>query len=188
MGIISYKDNPPICNLDRPIIESEGTWWIAKVKPRQEKAFARDLLERGVGYYIPCYIKVTRRSDGKKRKSVLVLFPSYVPFISENPYPLLSFNRISTILPVQGQTKFKRQLNRIDVVNNSGIEIVPVSAGTYCIGDLVKVISGPLKGLVGRVIRNQSGVSIVLVVEGMGAASVTVSKYQLESICRKNLF
>ncbi len=39
-----------------------------KVKPRKEKAFAYDLLEKKLEYYLPMYTKVTKRSDGKNGK------------------------------------------------------------------------------------------------------------------------
>lgn len=183
MAILAEKDNPPTCNLNCPILESEGTWWIAKVKPRQEKAFAFDLIEQCIGYYLPYYIKISKRSDGKNRKALLVLFPSYVTFISDDPYPLLKTNRLATILPVQAQTRFKQQLNQVYVANEYGIQVDPVITSNYQKGDFVKVVTGPLKGISGQIIRLNNESLLVIQVVGMGVACVNVNNYQVEPNC-----
>ena len=75
----NVTDNPPARFPDRPIGEAELPWFVAHVKPRQEKAAADDCLRLGVEYYLPMFTRVTRRRDNNKpRKSVLPLFPGYI--------------------------------------------------------------------------------------------------------------
>lgn len=186
MSILSQNANPPTCNLNCSILDTEEIWWIAKVKPRQEKAFAFELLEREIGYYFPMYTKVSRRSDGKNRKTLLALFPSYVPFVSDNPYSLLKINRLATIVPVRAQTRFKKQLNQVYVANESGLQVEPVNTFKYQRGDFVKIITGPLKGIIGKIIRFRNQITIHLEVESMGFVCVSVNSFQVESIQGEN--
>jgi transcription antitermination factor NusG len=178
MPIIALKDNPPSQLHKKPILETVGTWWIAKVKPQQEKAFAFDLIEREIEYYLPFCTKFSKRSDGKLRKSILVLFPSYVPIMIENPYTLLNTNRIVTFLPVESQRKFIVQLNNVWIANNAGMDINPVH-GSFQIGEFVKIISGPMNGTLGHVIKNQGTTSILLRVDGLGCVNVSVNLSQI---------
>jgi hypothetical protein len=182
MSIISQKDNPPSRFPNRSILETEGTWWIAKLKPRQEKAFACDLLEREIEYYLPFYKKVTKRSDGKNRKTSLVLFPSYVPFVSDNPYSLLSLNRIATLMPVQAQMRFKKQLHYIYMINESSVQVNPVSNTVLLKGELVRVISGPLINVIGKIMFFQGNNFLVLEVDGMGSTYISINPFQVEPV------
>lgn len=182
MPILPQNANPPTCNLRGSILDTEGTWWIAKAKPRQEKAFAFELLKRNIGYYFPMYTKISRRNDGKNRKASLALFPSYVPFVSDNPYSLLKTNRLATIVTVQAQSRFKQQLNQVYVANESGLQVNPVITRDFQNGDHVKVVAGPLRGISGKIIRFQTSSFLVLQVEGMGAACVAVNYGLVESI------
>lgn len=183
MPILSQKDNPPTTNLDCPIIETEGTWWIAKVMSRQEKAFAFDLLKQNIKYYLPYYKKITKKSDGKNRKTFMLLFPSYVPFISADPYPLLTkTNRIATILPVQAQFRFKQQLQQVFIANESEIIIHPVEPCEYKTGEMVKVVTGVLKGMVGKIVQYQGDSKLILEIESIGGVSISINDFQVELV------
>lgn len=187
MPILSQKDNPPSCFLNSSILMSEGTWWVAKLRPQQEKVFAYDLLERQIEYYLPLYTKVTKRSDGKNRKSLIVLFPSYVPFISENPYPLLTTKRVVTILPVTAQSRFKKQLNQIYMINESNVQMSPVTSNEFTIGEVVNVVSGPLKGITGRVAKIQNMYSILITVDNLGCVCVNVNPSTISSVLNPSI-
>jgi hypothetical protein len=186
MPILSQKDNPPSRCSNHSILESEGTWWIAKLKPRQEKAFACDLLKREIEYYLPLYTKAMKRNDGKNRKTTLVLFPSYVPFVIDDPYPLLQLNRIATILPVQAQSRFKQQLHQVYVANESNIPLVPIVMTEFQNGEQVQVTSGPLKGVVGTVVRTQGHSTLVLKVDGLGAACISINSANVQQTFPNN--
>ena len=175
MPVLSAKNNPPSKPFDCSILEKEGTWWIAKVKPRQEKVFAFDLLEQETDYYLPFFEKRTSRSDGKFRKSYLVLFPTYVPFITEDPYTFLKQNRVVTILPVQAQKRFKEQLHQICRARNAGFQIEPVTEMNYKVGDSVRIASGLLAGISGNITQIQNGLVLILSVDGLGHIKINYS-------------
>src|SRR6478752_5483365 len=53
-------------------------WWCLHTKPRQEKAAARDLRSRGVAYYLPQVVREDRTPQGRKIRSIIPLFTSYL--------------------------------------------------------------------------------------------------------------
>jgi transcription antitermination factor NusG len=182
MPVLSLNDNPQSRFPDQSIVDSKRIWWIAKVKPRQEKALARDLLERGVEYYLPYFVKASPRSDSRAlRKSLHPLFPSYVPFACEkDPWFLLQLNRISTILPVNAQKKFKLELNQIYLAYGKNVHVFPVPEQKFNIGEQVRVVTGPLRGVCGRVAKIKGGDFLLLRVEGLGEACVSIDSRNVE--------
>jgi|GEM_PF-938603 len=183
MPIIPLKDNPLSKPFASSILEQEGTWWIAHVKSRQEKAFASDLYDMGINYYLPYYENKILRSDGKYRKSLLVLFPSYVPFICENPHDFISHGRVAAVLPVEMQSKFKQELHYVFQANESKIPIEPVSEEEPFIeGELVEIITGPLKGATGIVVDVQKDKSkVVLLTDYLGCSRMAIDTKMINS-------
>ncbi|MDO5575790.1 MAG: hypothetical protein Q4F84_01815 [Fibrobacter sp.] len=177
MPILSIKNNPISRYPNQCILDSKQTWWIAKVKPRMEKALAREFFESKVEYYIPYYTNIIKRADSTAvRKSFLPLFPSYVPFAcSNNPWELLQNNRITTILPVKAQGKFKHELNQIYLAYEKNVSLYPVLNESFIQEQSVQVVSGPLKGTVGRVARLKGSEYLVLSVSGLGEACVSIN-------------
>src|SRR5438874_2258527 len=57
---------------------SARRWYCLHTKPRQEKATARDLRAREVPYYLPQMIREDRTPAGRKIRSLLPLFGSYM--------------------------------------------------------------------------------------------------------------
>jgi transcription antitermination factor NusG len=184
MPIYSLSDNPPSRYPDQNILDSKQTWWIAKVKPRMEKALAKDLLERNIEYFLPYYTSMAKRTDSRAlRKTLLPLFPSYVPFACEKePWHLLQLNRISTILPITAQKKFKQELNQIYLAYEKNIPVRPPKEREYVIGEKVRVVAGPLCGLCGSIINIKGNDYLLMRVEGLGEACVSIDSRNVESV------
>ena len=83
--MLKLADNPP--TLHPATIASlralPRTWAVAHTKARNEKAFAWDLVNRDIPYFLPMMQRV-RFSGGRRRRVLLPLFPSYV-FICGDP-------------------------------------------------------------------------------------------------------
>jgi transcription antitermination factor NusG len=185
--MLGLSDNPPARYPERPIHDAEGTWWIAKVKPRQEKAFAFDLLDRGVEYYLPMYRKITRRRDNnKQRKSILVLFPGYVSYCAARPGEerwVFATNRVVNLVPIRHQRRFMRELDQVYHTLDLGVPVEPYAgAASLPAGAKVRVEAGPLRGMEGSVIRAQGAQKLILSVEVLGKAAVTVNPAHVRPI------
>ncbi len=175
--MIPLSKNPPARFPQRPIREAEAPWWVAKVKPRQEKALASDFIERQVEYYLPMYTKVTRRRDNNKpRKSIICLFPGYICFCSEKGFErsLYTTNRIVALIEVKNQSHFIKELEQIYHTIDLGIPVEPVNPSNLRPGTFVEVTSGPMRGLRGNIQKIHSRHKLILSVDLLGKAAVSI--------------
>jgi transcription antitermination factor NusG len=168
------SDNPPSRHPGRPIAEASEPWWVAKVKPRMEKALAFDFLKQDIEYYLPMYTKVTRRKDNNKpRKSIMPLFPGYIAFAMKVPQGIFISGRVVNIVAIKHQKRFITELGQIYLALEKGINIEPCY-DTIPPGTMVEVVAGPLRGIKGIVSRSQSQSRLILAVEGLGRASLVI--------------
>src|SRR5688500_18328930 len=81
--MLKLADNPPVLSpWVARLRDLAGRWWVAHTKARFEKAFAWDLVNLGIGHFLPMVDRV-RISGGKRRHAKIPLFSSYV-FICGN--------------------------------------------------------------------------------------------------------
>jgi transcription termination/antitermination protein NusG len=174
-------ENPPARHPDRPITEAATPWWVAKVKPRQEKAMAFDFINLDIEYYLPLFTKVTRRKDNNKpRKSVLPLFPGYISFCAEKARlrEALATGRLVNIIEIRHQKRFVGELSQIFFALGHGIVLEPF-VEAYPEGTRVLVVSGPLRGIRGVIAKIHNNNKLVLSVEGLGRAALSVDQSQV---------
>jgi len=171
--MLKLSDNPPIVSNEMvALCEMQGTWRIAYTKARFEKAFAWDLLNLGIDYFLPMREKVGF-SGGRKRKVLVPLFTSYV-FVcgtEVDRYRALTTNRISSLIDVFDQHKLVEQLSFIHkaLADKIVVDSYPhLAVGTRC-----RVNKGPLMGTEGVVIKKDKlKARMVLEVTMLGQGAV----------------
>lgn len=158
------------CNMrypvERPLADDVGYWKVAYIKPRNEKALARECEQWEIGYYLPLYVKRVRRKDNNKpRKSVLPLFTGYFPFVDRDDAKrkIVESGRVVNFVDVADQELFVHDLNQIWQAVQSGAEIEPVPMLET--GQSVRIKEGPLQGLKGIIDQAKSPKYVVLQVE-----------------------
>ena len=164
-------------------IKEEAVWWVLHTKPRQEKATARELRKHGVVYYLPQVLSESRTPQGRKIRSVIPLFVGYL-FLNgdwNDRLVALRGNRLVKILEVNDQESLVRDLRQIHRMLNSGL---PVSSEpTVPVGATVRIVTGPLTGMVGTVIRRGKRDQFVAVVHFLGrGATVDLQDWQVEQV------
>jgi transcriptional antiterminator RfaH len=161
----------------------ETVWWCLHTKPRQEKATGRELRKLGLGYYLPQVLKEDRTPQGRKIRSVIPLFPSYL-FLhgdSNDRLSALRGNRLVNVLEVCDQASLERDLRQIHKMLSSGLPVQPEPA--VPVGARVRIVSGPLTGVEGTVIRRAKRDQFVAVVRFLGrGATVDLEDWQVEQI------
>ena len=168
--MLKLSDNPPMLH---PAVgslrELTGQWWVAHTKARNEKAFAWDLADRGVAYYLPMVPRLTF-SGGRKRRGLQPLFPSYVFVVGpdESRDVALRTNRLCNMIEVDDQPKLIDELSSIERVLSQGfhVDLCPFAQ----IGQSVQIARGPFRGIIGRVIRRDSVTKLMLEVSILGRA------------------
>jgi len=181
--VLKESKNPPISwPMDRPIREFPGLWRVAHTKSRNEKALASELVRKNISYFLPMRWK-TRFQGGRKIRSLLPLFPSYLFLCGEEKdrLDILKTNRVANLIEVKDQQRLIGELSQIEQAIEAGADLVPhkyITAGQRC-----RVTAGPLAGLAGIVIKAETKARLVLQVDMLGqAASVEVDTDIIETI------
>lgn len=184
--MIRLSENPPTRHPARPIHDAAFPWWVAKVKPRQEKALAFDLMEREIEYYLPLVTRVTRRKDNNKpRKSIVCLFPGYISVAlpKEDIRFLYTSNRIVNVVEIRNQKRFINQLDQVYHAMDLGLALEPISdLEQFTEGQQVEVEVGPMKGTIGTIAKVRKGNCLILSVEGLGKAAVAIDASQVKTV------
>lgn|SRR5512133_2473366 len=171
---MSVEKIPPSRYPERPIDKAAFRWWIAKVKPRQEKQLAFDFIDNGVEYYLPIYKKITYRpGTNKKRIFDVPLFPGYICFAQDVPQKIFVTGRVVNLIEVKNQNKFVSELSAIYFALEHGICVEPLD-NTFTIESQVEVVSGPLKGICGVVASIRNSRQLVIEVDSLGAAVIQI--------------
>jgi transcription antitermination factor NusG len=158
-------------------------WWCLHAKPRHEKTAARHLRSRQIPHYLPQVIKEGRTPAGRKTQAVLPLFAGYLFLLGDERQRVeaLKGNLLVNVLEVVDQEALARDLRQIHQMLSSGLEVSPEP--TYPVGTRVRILSGPLEGLVGTVTRRDKRDQFVAVVQFLGrGAMVELEDWQVEAV------
>jgi len=181
--MLKLEDNPPILYpAINSLSELEGLWWVAHCKARNEKALAKFLTRREIGYFLPLREKLTVRK-GRRYKALLPLFSGYVFFNGDRDsrYLALTSNRIAQVIEVVDQPKLVHELIQIHLALSKGARLDPHPHLKE--GDCCRVIAGPLKGTEGILLRKKNQTKLVLQVDMLGqAAAMEIDADLLEAI------
>lgn len=173
--MLKVSENPPVRTPElASVAAAEGQWWVAHTKARFEKAFAWDLLSKGTPYLLPMIPRLSVWK-GRKRESLVPLFPSYVFFCGgpEERYRALATNRVCQVIPVHDRARFVAELVGVERALDAGMPLAfyPHAA----VGKRCRIARGPLRGLEGTVVQARGITHLVLHVSilGQGAALET---------------
>lgn len=144
-------------------------WYVLHVKPRTEKKVMSFISAWGYFGYLPLYKKITR-IQRRKVTAELPCFPGYVfaRLSPEERLMLLKTNLIVGTIAVPRPRQMIHQLRQISRAIRNAPALKP--AVMTKVGDYVKIVSGPLYGTEGYVVRIGSRLTLYLNVEILGAA------------------
>jgi transcriptional antiterminator RfaH len=166
------------------IQSKEGAvWWCLHTKPRQEKATARELRKHEVVYYLPQVMNDTRTPQGRRIQSVTPLFAGYLFLHGDAHDRLVALrgNRLVSVLEVVDQEGLVRDLRQVYQMLNSGLPVSPEPM--MPVGARVRIMTGPLSGIIGTVIRRGKRDQFVAVVQFLGrGATVDLEDWQVEQV------
>jgi transcriptional antiterminator RfaH len=170
--MLKANENPPIAP---PGIDSvarlEGDWWVAHTRARFEKAFAWDMLHRGVGYFLPMVERV-RVSGGRKRRVLMPLFTSYVFFCGSelDRHNAMATGRLCQTIPVPDKAKFVAEIAAIEKALTGGAVLDPYPHAA--VGMRCRVSAGPFLGMEGVVLQRGKLARLVLEISILGQGAL----------------
>lgn len=158
-------------------------WWCLHTKPRQEKATVRELYQLKLPYYLPMAVNESRTPQGRKIRSIIPLFPSYVFLLGNERERVFSLkgNRVVRILDVPDQHTLNRDLRQVHGILSSGLSVAPEPR--MPVGAHVRILNGPLTGMEGVVIRRGKSDQFVALVHFLGSGvTVNLEDWQVERV------
>ncbi|MBP1636535.1 MAG: uncharacterized protein H6Q10_3109, partial [Acidobacteria bacterium] len=143
---------------------------------RAEKAVHDQLLRKDIEVFLPTITRWSRWKDRKKRLDV-PLFPGYcfARFDERNLLAVVSCQGVARVVHFDGRPAPIpcEEIESIRTLVNSGLKYDPCPLIKE--GSMVRVVSGPLKGVVGRLEKKAPHARLILAVDLIGrAVSVTV--------------
>jgi transcription antitermination factor NusG len=143
-----------------------GSWYAAYTRPRHEKRVAQQLEERGIEHFLPVYRSVRRWKD--RRKGVnLVLFPSYIFIHMElaNRLRVLQLPGVVRFVSFNGLPATIPDVDVEALKNGLSHNLHPEHHPYLTAGRRVKVMSGPLSGAQGILLRRKNNCRLVISLE-----------------------
>lgn len=176
-------ENPPTVWPEvKSLRDFTGLWWVAHTKSRNEKALAKDLIQKDISYFLPMNWKV-RRQRNRTIRTLLPIFSGYLFFCGKESQRIevLRTNRVANLLAVKNQQKLLDELSQIEQALKTGVVLTPhkyIKTGQYC-----RVIGGPLADLHGIVVKTRGAARLLLQIDMLGqAASVEIDADMIEVI------
>ncbi|MGA2050858.1 MAG: UpxY family transcription antiterminator [Terracidiphilus sp.] len=141
-------------------------WFAVFTRVHHEKRVVERLTQRGIETFLPLY-KVTHQwTHYRKVKLDLPLFPTYL-FVNIAPHERNATIEVSGVLSLVGQGHSPAPLphDEIDCLRRA-LQTRRSEPHSYLqVGTKVNITAGPLAGLKGIVVREKSGLRVVLSVE-----------------------
>ena len=180
-------DNPPITNPENEV------WYAIRTFNCQEQKVSRYLQERGIVHFIPMTYSITQSSDGKPQSTL-------VPAIHNLLFVQRNGNQEKVIQTLQECTipiSIFRQPGSKEFCEISSHEMVEIrllcdpeyptaqymtqSEAEVMIGKEVRVVKGPFKGSVGKLVRKDKQYYFLKAIIGMGVM-VRISRWYCEPL------
>jgi len=147
---------------------SKVSWYAAYTCSRHEKRVAEQLQERGIEHFLPLYRSVRRWKDRKKELE-LVLFPGYV-FIRldlSDRLRVLQLPGVVRFVSFNGQPATLPKDDIEGLRNGLSHNLVAEYHPFLQVGRRVQVISGPLSGAQGILVRRRNDSRLVISIEAI---------------------
>ena len=181
--MLKLSENPPVLYPSvGSVRELTGEWWVVHTKSRNEKALAWELLNREIPYFLPL-VRRTTFSGSRRRTTLMPLFSSYL-FISGDALDheaVVRSERTANVIAVENQRQLLDELSALERVLNGPIPIDPCPLAV--VGQRVRVARGPFRGIMGRVIRRDNSVRLMLEISILGrGAEMDIDADLLETV------
>jgi len=151
------------------VLSDLKTWTCVRSRPRWEKKFAAWAAGQRLPHFLPVYARETI-SHRKRRIAELPLFPGYV-FVAGN-YDKGAFSRAGSVAyllkPRSPHEAEELSLQLLHVWRGLEQGTHPTPARGIDPGEDVEIVSGPLMGTQGRLLRRGGDMSLILWVNMLG--------------------
>jgi len=149
----------------------DSAWYAVWVRSRHEQVVREQLERKGLEAFLPTVTKWSRWKD-RRKKIDWPLFPGYcfARFEPNERLPVLKCSGVVSIVSFDGEIVSipEREIDGIRRLVESDLQFDPCPLIRE--GMMVEVMHGPLKGVVGRLMRKGAHARLVLSVDLIGQA------------------
>ena len=154
------------------VIDPAAQWFAVWTRSRHEQVVRDQLEQKNITAFLPTITRWSRWKD-RKKKIDWPLFPGYcfAQFDPENALPILKCTGVVNIVSVEGKPAAipEYELDSIRLLVHSDLQFDPCPLIRE--GMMVEVVHGPLRGVVGRLLRKDAPKArLVLSVDLIGQA------------------
>lgn len=171
---------------ERPVPDQEasGSWFAIHTRSRHEKTVRTELQRSGIEVFLPTIMKWSRWKDRRKQVE-WPLFPGYcfARFDPSSTLPVLKCSGVIAIVSAAGKPAPipAGEIEGIRKLVSSDLQYDPCPFVEE--GSMVEVVSGPLRGVTGRLVRKGAHARLVLSVDLIGqAVSVEVDAADIRAL------
>ena len=159
-------------------------WYVALVRMHHEKKVAERLDKIGIENFVPVQQEIHQWSD--RRKMVESVLLPMIVFVQE----VLSFSTVSRYMVMRGESSPAvipdEQMARFRFMLDYSEEAICMNSSPLARGEKVRVVKGPLTGLVGELVNVDGKSKIAVRLNMLGCACVNMPIGYVEAICEKN--
>jgi transcription antitermination factor NusG len=141
-------------------------WYAIYTSPRHEKRVREHLSYRAVECFLPLYRAVHRWKNGCKPVVELPLFPGYL-FVKIGQPERVRVLEVPGVLSFVGTRLEPARLSDFEIETlRSGLHLQKVEPySKLAVGQSVRIMAGPLSGLVGVLLRHNNSFRVVLTLD-----------------------
>ena len=154
-----------------PASDRDVRWFALWTRSRHEQVVREQLQQKQVDVFLPTVTKWSRWKD-RKKKIDWPLFPGYVfaRFVADERIGILKVDGVVQVISNNGILSPipEEEIDSIRTLVESELAYDP--APLIKEGEMVRVAHGPLKGVIGRLIRKGAHARLVLSVDLIGQA------------------
>ena len=152
-------------------------WYVALVRMHHEKKVSERLDKMGIENFIPVQQELHQWSDRRKMiTSVLLPMMVFVHVDPKERMEVLSFSTVSRYMVMRGESSPAvipdEQMARFRFMLDYSTESVSMNSSPLARGEQVRVIKGPLTGLVGELVNVDGKSKIAVRLNMLGCACV----------------
>ena len=172
-------------NSDNP---AYAQWHALYTRSRNEKKVSGRLSDKGIEAYVPLHKVLHQWSDRKKWvEEPLIRSYVFVKITPEQYFEVLNTSGAVRYIFFSGKaaTIPDRQIDFLKLITSNTNDAIPIP-NTFKPGTKVKVISGPLVGLIGEMIHSKGKHNVIVRIDHLDhAISITISPALLEPVVLK---
>ena len=162
-------------------------WYVALVRMHHEKKVSERLSKMGIENFLPVQQEIHQWSDRRKIvESVLLPMMVFVHADAKERKEVLSFSTVSRYMVMRGESSPAiipdDQMARFRFMLDYSEEAVCMNSSPLARGEKVRVIKGPLTGLVGELVTVGGKSKIAVRLNMLGCACVDMSVGYVEPI------